>query len=92
VRSLVVLDVPELAEDTLRDIGSLVRLCGRDVNLLRVMEPPSWIDALDHPLTETALRAEAQRYLRDAVQLLDLGQGTRVDDGEPGPGAPGIDL
>jgi hypothetical protein len=52
----------------------VVRLCGRDVTLLRVMEPPSWIDALDDPLTETALRAEAQRYLRDAVELLDLGQ------------------
>jgi nucleotide-binding universal stress UspA family protein len=74
VRTLVVLDAPELASDTLGHVGSLIRLCGGGVTLLRVLEPPTWIGALDDPLTETALRAEAQRYLRDAVQQLDLGQ------------------
>jgi hypothetical protein len=55
VRSLVVLDSAEVPADTLRDVGSLVRLCRGEVTLLRVMEPPSWVDALDDPLTETAI-------------------------------------
>jgi hypothetical protein len=55
MRSLVVLDSAELPADTLRDVGSLVRLCGGEVTLLRVLEPRSWIDALDDPLTEIAI-------------------------------------
>jgi nucleotide-binding universal stress UspA family protein len=86
LRSLVVLETPELSQAALDDISQIARWSGGGVTLLRPIDQLPWVQALDDPLTESALRAEGQRYLDDAVQQLGPGVAhvsTRVTIGLP---------
>src|SRR5436190_23323261 len=72
LRTMLVLDGHELAEEMLKRVSQLIRIARGDVLVLRVLEPRPMADALEDPLTYEAARAEGRRYLSEVARQLDV--------------------